>query len=193
MSDSARLDRDDLIDGLRELIREAHAAGLSGVTIRIIGGAALRLAHFDRDTTVDIDAQIAPLDQLQPIIDRVATSRGWPADWLNNNAAMFLPSWGRGVDWQTVFDDGDVSISVAPIDALLAMKLLASRPGRDTPDITKLLALNEITTVESAEELFESFYPGEALPDKAMRLLDRIFEIGIPPRPETPPAVDFGW
>lgn len=186
-----RLDRDDLIDGLRELIREAHAEGLNGVTIRIIGGAALRLAHFDRDTTVDIDAQIAPLEQLQPIIDRMATSRGWPADWLNNNAAMFLPSWGRGVDWQTVFDDGDVSISVAPIDALLAMKLLASRPGRDTPDITKLLALNEITSVETAEELFESFYPGDALPEKAILLLNKILEIGLPPKPPTPPAADF--
>ncbi len=191
MSDSARLDRDDLIDGLRELIREAHAQGLSGVTIRIVGGAALRLAHFDRDTTVDIDAQIVPLDQLQPIIARMAMSRGWPADWLNNNAAMFLPSWGRGVDWQAVFDDGDVSISVAPVDALLAMKLLASRPGRDTPDITKLLALNEITSIEAAEDLFESFYPGEAVPDKAIKLLTRIFEIGLPPKPKTPPTIDF--
>ncbi len=191
MSDSARLDHDDLIEGLRELIREAHAQGLSGVTIRIVGGAALRLVHFDRDTTVDIDAQIAPLDQLQPIIDRVAANRGWPPDWLNNNATMFLPSWGRGVDWQTVFDDGDVLISVAPIDALLAMKLLASRPGRDTPDITKLLALNEITSVETAEELFESFYPGDALPEKAILLLNKIFEIGLPPKPSTPPAADF--
>jgi hypothetical protein len=191
VSDSVRLDRDDLIDGLRELIREAHAEGLSGVTIRIIGGAALRLAHFDRDTTVDIDAQIAPLDKLQPIIDRMATSRGWPADWLNNNAAMFLPSWGLGVDWQTVFDDGDVSIAVAPTEALLAMKLLASRPGRDTPDITKLLALNEITSVEAAEELFEEFYPGDALPEKAIRLLNKIFEIGLPPKPSKPPAADF--
>lgn len=187
-----RLDRDDLVDGLRELIREAHAQGLSGVTIRIVGGAALRLAHFDRDTTVDIDAQISPLDQLQPIIDRMATSRGWPADWLNNNAVMFLPSWGRGVDWQTVFDDGDVSIAVAPIDALLAMKLLASRPGRDTPDITKLLALNEITTIRAAEALFEAFYPGDALPEKAIRLLGKIFEIGLPPKPSSPPAADFG-
>ena len=191
MSDSARLDRDDLIDALRELIREAHAAGLSGVTIRIIGGAALRLAHFERDTTVDIDAQITPLDQLQPVIDRMAMSRGWPADWLNNNAAMFLPSWGRDVDWQTVFDDGDVSIAVAPTDALLAMKLLASRPGRDTPDITKLLALNEINSVEAAEELFEAFYPGDALPEKAIRLLNKIFEIGLPPKPSTPPPADF--
>ena len=191
MSDSVQLDRDDLIDALRELIQEAHIEGLTGVTIRIVGGAALRLAHFDRDTTVDIDAQLAPLDQLQPIIDRMATSRGWPADWLNNNAAMFLPSWGRGVDWQTVFDDGGVSIAVAPTDALLAMKLLASRPGRDTPDITKLLALNEITSVEAAGELFEAFYPGDALPEKAIRLLNKIFEIGLPSKPPAPPAADF--
>ena len=191
MSDPVRLDRDDLIDGLRELIWEAHTQGLSGVTIRIVGGAALRLAHFDRDTTVDIDAQISPLDQLQPIIDRVAANRAWPPSWLNNNAAMFFPSWGRGVYWQTLFDDGDVSIAVAPTDALLAMKLLASRPGRDTPDITKLLALNEITSVEAAEELFEAFYPGDALPEKAIRLLNRIFEIGLPPKPSTPPPADF--
>ncbi len=191
MSDSVQLDRDDLIDALRELIQEAHIEGLTGVTIRIVGGAALRLAHFDRDTTVDLDAQLAPLDQLQPIIDRMATSRGWSPDWLNNNAVMFLPSWGRVVDWQTVFDDGDVSIAVAPIDALLAMKLLASRPGRDTPDIMKLLALNEIASVEAAEALFEEFYPGDSLPEKAIRLLRKIFEIGLPPKPPTPPAADL--
>jgi hypothetical protein len=130
-----QLDRDDLIDGLRELVRRVHAQNLTGVAIRIAGGAALRLAYFDRDTTVDIDAQIVPLDGLQPIIDGIAKGRGWPTDWLNNNAVMFLPSWGRGVEWETVFDDGDVSILVAPIDALLAMKLNASRPRRDTPDI----------------------------------------------------------
>lgn len=186
-----QLEREDLIDGLRELVREAHAQGLTGVAIRIVGGAALRLAHFDRDTTVDIDAQILPLDQVQPIIGQIAGRRGWPTEWLNNNAVMFLPSWGRGVDWETVFDDGDVSISIAPIDALLAMKLNASRPGRDTPDIANLLVLNEIDSVDGAETLFESFYPGEALPEKALRLLANIFDIGLPPKPETPPRLDF--
>lgn len=105
---------------------------------------------------------------------------------------MFLPSWGRRIDWETIFDDGDVSIEVAPIDALLAMKLLACRPGRDTPDITKLLALTDIRSLDTAEELFESFYPGEPLPDKAIRLLSRIFEIGLPPKPTAPPRLDLG-
>lgn len=58
-----QLDREDLITGLRELILRAHADGLTGVSIRIVGGAALRLAHFERATTADIDAQIEPLDR----------------------------------------------------------------------------------------------------------------------------------
>ena len=49
------LDRDDLISGLRELVAEIHAAG-SPVGLRIVGGGAIVLRHFDRRLTVDIDA-----------------------------------------------------------------------------------------------------------------------------------------
>jgi hypothetical protein len=77
-----QLDRQDLIDGLREVIVRARAGGVAGVSIRIVGGAALRLAHFERATTADIDAQVEPLDLLAPIIANVARARGWPADWL---------------------------------------------------------------------------------------------------------------
>lgn len=55
-----RLDRDDLIDGLREIVARVRSAGLTGVTIEIIGGAALRLAYIERATTVDIDARLTP-------------------------------------------------------------------------------------------------------------------------------------
>lgn len=71
-----QLDRQDLIDGLRQVIRDAHEKGITGVSIRIVGGAALRLAHFDRDTTADIDAKIEPMDQLMPIIEGIAQDRG---------------------------------------------------------------------------------------------------------------------
>jgi hypothetical protein len=160
-----QLDRQDLIDGLREVVRAAHEQGITGASIRIVGGAALRLAHFDRDTTSDIDAQIEPMDRLEPIIEGIARKRGWRSDWLNNKAVMFIPTWGQAVDWKPILDDANVSIAVAPLDALLAMKLNAARPGRDTRDIAKLLVLNEIDTVTSAEALFESFYPGDALPE----------------------------
>jgi hypothetical protein len=186
-----RLDRQDLIDGLRELVQRASDQGIAGVAIRIVGGAALRLAHFDRATTADIDAQITPLAPLTPIIEDIARDRGWPTDWLNNKAVMFIPSLGRAVEWETVLDDADILIAVAPIDALLAMKLNAARPGRDTEDIAKLLVLNNIGSVAQAENLFESFYPGDALPDRTIRVVAHILEIGLPTKPTAPPLADF--
>ena len=186
-----QLHRQDLIDGLRELVQHASDQGITGVSIRIVGGAALRLAHFDRDTTADIDAQIEPMEELTPIIETIARDRGWPNDWLNNKAVMFIPSWGRQVEWESVLDNSNISIAIAPLDALLAMKLNAARPGRDTEDIAKLLALNDIGSVAAAETLFESFYPGDAMPDRTIDLLQRIFSIGLPAKPPAPSAPKF--
>lgn len=186
-----QLDRDDLINGLREVVRQATERGLTRVSIRIVGGAALRLAHFDRGTTADIDAQIEPMESLAPIVANIARDRGWPADWLNDKAAMFIPTWGQSVDWEPMLDDENVSIAIAPLDALLAMKLNAARPGRDTDDIAKLLALNNISTSDAAETLFESFYPGDALPKRTIQLIERIIEIGLPAKPPAPPSPDF--
>jgi hypothetical protein len=170
----------------------SHELGISGVSIRIVGGAALRLAHFERATTADIDAQIEPLIEITPIVEQIALGRGWPADWLNNQAVGFIPAWGQAVDWEPIFDDSNVSISVAPIDALLAMKLNAARPGRDTDDIAQRIALNEIDNVAAAEDLFERFYPGDALPARTITLLQRIIDIGLPPKPITPPRALLG-
>ncbi|MGV8912622.1 MAG: hypothetical protein ACOH14_08415 [Rhodoglobus sp.] len=184
-----QLERDDLIEGLRDLVRAVQHRQLSQVSIRIVGGAALRLAHFDRDTTADIDARIHPIEQLLPIIAEIATTRGWPQDWLNNSAAIFIPSLGHAVRWEPVFEDDYISVAIAPMDALLAMKLAAARPGRDPEDIAKLLSLNGIATVSATEELYENFYPGDVLPDRTIALLERIFSIRLPPpplRPEKP-------
>lgn len=186
-----QLDRDDLIAGLRDVVRQPHERNIKGVSIRIVGGAALRLAHFDRDTTADIDAQIQPIDELSPIILDIAKQRGWPEDWLNNKAVMFIPAWGRAVQWQPLLDDENVSISIAPLDALLAMKLNAARPGRDTDDIVKLLALNSIASVSEATDLFGAFYPGDDLPDRSLQLLERILELGLPEKPITPHPPDL--
>ena len=48
-------DRDDLDFGLRQLVARLRSSGArSG--LRIVGGAALALRYFDRESTVDIDA-----------------------------------------------------------------------------------------------------------------------------------------
>jgi hypothetical protein len=114
---------------------------------------------------------------------------GWPADWLNDQAAMFIPTLGKSVDWEPLLDDTNVSIAVAPIDALLAMKLHAARPGRDLDDIAVLLTLNHIEDTASADELYESFYPGDVLPDRTVQIVDRMFRNGLPRKPSPPPPL----
>lgn len=180
------LERDDLINGLRLVAAKLHARRQTA-GIRIVGGAALALRYFDRRTTFDIDADLCPE---QPVLDaalEVARDRGWPPDWLNSHAAKFIPSYGRSPEWELLYSDASVTIEVASPQALLAMKLNASRPGRDTQDIALLLSICGIANLEAAEDFVAGFSPGDGLSDRALRLLHPIFQQGLPAAPSPPP------
>ena len=181
----AALTRDDLINGLRELVAELNAAG-QPAGIRIVGGAALSLRYFERRTTVDIDARIYPAEPTIAIAERIAARHDWPSDWLNTKAAGFIPI-ARDAEWEPLYDDGSVSVWVASASTLLAMKLRASRAGRDTDDIADLMAICGVDSVEAADAHFESYYPGEVLEPKAYRVLEAILARGLPSVPEVPP------
>jgi len=180
-----QLDRDDLIRGLNAVIAKLRAAG-QPAGIRIVGGAALALRYFDRRTTADIDAHLLPEEPIIKAAAEVANEQGWPRDWLNSSATIFIPAYGADPDWEVLYSDDDVTVEVASARALLAMKLNASRPGRDVQDIANLLVICDIQNVDEAEALLEEFYPGDGLPDKALRLLRPIFAQGLPAVPDTP-------
>ena len=102
-----------------------------------------------------------------------------------------LPTLGQEVEWHTIYSSPEVTIQVASAEALLAMKLRANRPGRDVNDIRALLALVGITDIQSSETLYESFYPGDVLPDRAIQILDNLLA-EVDPQPITaPPAPAF--
>ncbi|WPO88041.1 DUF6036 family nucleotidyltransferase [Herbiconiux sp. KACC 21604] len=84
------LGRDDLVDGLRDVVGRLRERG-APCGIRIVGGAALSLRYFDRRTTEDIDAKIHPSEATTVIAEEIASERGWPIDWLNSNASQFVP------------------------------------------------------------------------------------------------------
>ncbi len=184
------LDRSDLIRGLTEVVALLRDRG-EPAGIRIIGGAALSLRYFERRTTEDIDAKVHPPGSALAIAAEVAASHGWPADWLNTKADHFIPI-ATDVGWESLYDDGEVSVWVASAPALLAMKLRASRPGRDDDDVANLLAICGVAEAAAASDLYESYYPGEVLQDKALRMLGAIFTQGLPTVPEEPPRPDFG-
>jgi hypothetical protein len=188
-----RFDRDGLELGLRQFVAKLRSTDAQS-GLRIVGGAALALRYFDRESTVDVDAHpIGDADRVLAVAREVAEENGWPDDWLNNQAAGFIPEYGSTpVVWETLYDDGHVVIQVASAEAMLAMKLRANRPGRDDTDIAKLMVLCSISSLAEAEELYETYYSAEALPDRAVAMVSKILAIGLPEMPAQPQAADLG-
>lgn len=190
------LDREDIISGLRDLVRELHAADeVAG--IRLVGGAALVIRYFDRRTTGDLDSlhiQPGSDDAVLAAASRVGDRRGWSVGWFNFAVehADSVPTFGRRtVEWETIYDRDGVVVQVASKEALLAMKLRANRPGRDVDDIRQLLALCGITTLEETEEHYEDFYPGDGLADRAVDMVERILNGGLPTDVPSPGPIDL--
>jgi hypothetical protein len=190
---ASALDRDDIITGLRELIVELRAADqVAG--IRLVGGAALALRHFDRGTTQDLDSlHVRPGSdaEVAAAAARVARRHDWDPAWLNFEVtrADAVPTLGREVEWETIHDQDGILIQVASQEALLAMKLRANRPGRDTRDIRLLLGLCGIDTLEACEDFYEGFYPGDGLAPRAVNIVTAILAEGPPQVPESPPRI----
>lgn len=185
------LERDDIIVGLRELVDELRNAGeVAG--IRLVGGAALALRYFDRGVTQDLDSlHVRPGSEeaVAAAAAKVAQRHDWDASWVNFEVASTdaLPTFGRAVEWETIYHKDGIVIQVAAKEAMLAMKLRANRPGRDTRDIRLLLGLCSITTLAEAEALYEEFYPGDSLSDRAVQMVTTILANGPIEAPEPPP------
>lgn len=190
---AARLTRDELEFGLKEIVQRLEERG-EPAELRIVGGAAISLWHnASRGATQDIDAALSPADAVLDVAKEVAVEQGWPDDWVNDKAQIFLPSGmgARGEEWETVYTSGTVTVKVASLDMLIAMKLYAAqrRARREYEDLRVLLAERGISSLAEAEALFEDFYPGDDLNDTAYRILGIALE--NPERPAVQ-APEFG-
>lgn len=189
------LNREDIVGGLGELISELRASEqVAG--IRLVGGAALALCYFERGTTQDLDSlHIHPGsdDAVAAAAAVVAERHGWDPGWVNFGVEQTgaVPAFGRSVEWVTIYDHDEIVIQVAAKEALLAMKLRANRPGRDTNDIRQLLSLCDIRTLEDAGALYEDYYPGDALTDRAVTMVRNIIDGGLPGHVPSPGPVDL--
>jgi len=188
---SVTLTRQEIIDGLTDVVLLLRKAGQPG-EIQLIGGAAISLTiDSARPATKDIDAWATPPEALRAAADAVGRRRGWPDGWLDENAAMFVPSGlGRGAEWVTLFDKDGVRIQVASPRMLLAMKLIAltKRPRRDADDVAVLLTVCEVTTADEAERILEEFFPGDGLPQRTYELVEALLaqgprDVDVPERP----------
>lgn len=106
-----------------------------------------------------------------PLLDRVMLIDVL-GDWLNTKAVMFQSHYDDPADWSVVIQDGDVKLSVASAQLLLAMKLLASRGSRDAEDIATLLEACGVRFLEEAQAIFDRYYPDEEIKPQGRRVVE---------------------
>jgi hypothetical protein len=173
------LTRNDILDGVRELATRLDTGGHQ-LTLHIVGGAAVMLTvRPDRQSTVDIDTWINTSSEATRLavaqhVSQIANERGWPDDWLNDKARLFIPEavGGSTEEWSALLVVGAVTVVTARPDVLLAMKLFAGRGRRDMPDLPALIDACGLTTRAEIESVFETLYPYEEMKRPAVLWLD---------------------
>lgn len=163
----------DIRELLSDLIERISRRG-EAAEVRIIGGAAVALQNPARTSTYDIDGYIRLVDATDLIRD---VQRDWGLDdeWFNWRAQGLQPPVAGAEMWHEVMRKGQVVLYSANSDALLAMKLRAAR-AKDMPDIAFLMEACDIRSIEDAEQVFERFYPGDALSDVATARVRHVLE-----------------
>lgn len=151
---------------LTELATRLDDAGIAA-GIRVVGGAALSILDVGRRSTTDIDAVVVPAGVADGIVAALGKEHGLPSNWLNDAALAYIPPVGPE-DWVEVFRRGNVSVSIGSVQMLLAMKLLANRGVRDSDDIELLLEACDVTSVEDAQSIFETYQAQDVLSPAAV-------------------------
>jgi len=159
----SRLSTASQMELLRLLVDRLAAKGVEAL-IYLLGGAAAGIAYYpdgvDRRSSADIDARFTARSQVLAEAEAMAAELGLRPDWFNKGAEQFLPPTGEP-DGEVLMERGGVRVVVAPPRFLLAMKLRASRLGRDDEDIAVLIRVCGIKSVAEAEALVEEVYLGE--------------------------------
>lgn len=116
--------------------------------------------EYGRDgLTPDIDAVVSHRAVTEEA-RAMAARHGLPEEWLNSNAAAWIPprpAWARARPTQP-----GLTVHVAPAEHVLAMKLVASR-RKDRPDIRLLIQHTGMVeaNAEDYADLLQRVYPGE--------------------------------
>jgi predicted nucleotidyltransferase len=172
------LDRADIEQAFRRLGERLARRGLVA-DVYVIGGAALAMAYDSRRATRDIDAVFEPHGAVIEEAWAVADELGLPRWWLNDQASVYVARGGDSLA-PRVFEHPGLRVSAASPEHLLAMKVLAAR-RRDVEDITFLVGLLGLTTVEQVLAVCAEVFPEEPVPDRARLVLEDALTSGDDP------------
>ena len=168
-----------ILAALRRMAAILEARGVVG-EIAIFGGAAMVLAFHARQTTKDVDAIFAPVQDVREAAQQVASEMNLPNDWINDAVKGFLSDRGELTD-RTITQLPCLRILTPTPEYLLAMKVLSARTARldaggDKRDILFLIDQLGLNTPDEVMSVVQRYYdPSRVLP-RSVYLLDEIFE-----------------
>jgi predicted nucleotidyltransferase component of viral defense system len=169
MNESSLFNRQRLEEIMDVFLIELDKRGVKG-TILLVGGAALSLYYFDRESTLDIDAALPNDSRVTEVIKEIAIREKLPVNWINSDASMYF-GFPPSSFWITKQQVGDITLKVASAELLIAMKLKAARGRRDNEDIVELFRILKIQEIEQVEQIYETIYAQETIPDSSRELL----------------------
>lgn len=185
------LSREEITQALERLAHRLGEAGIHGAELRIVGGAALVLAHSLRGATKDVDAHLHPQQESRRIAQAVGDELHLPGGWLNDAFKLYLPvKQDFTKEGMPQFQDLTV---FRPSDAMLfAMKAAACRieeevenpeESTDVKDLYALAGLLNLRNMDEVRDLVHAYYPPPGpilVPTRFWYLMDAYFSPNSP-------------
>jgi len=165
------MQRAEILDLLHLLADRLARQGLQG-EMYVVGGAAIALAFDERRSTRDIDAVFEPKRAIYDAAAEIANERGLPEGWLNDAVKGFLS--GPDEAATPVLELPGLRVATASPRILLAMKVLAHRPGEDEADVRLLAGQLGLTASSDVLAVAAEVY-GDRLDPAARFFVEELF------------------
>ena len=168
------MQRPEILDLLHLLADRLAARGLKG-EMYVVGGAAVALTFNERRSTHDIDAVFEPKRAIYDAAVEIARERELDEGWLNDAVKGFVA--GADEAATQVLDLPGLSVATASPRIILAMKVLAHRPGEDDEDVRLLAGQLGLTSATEVLEVATDVY-GDRLDPAARFFVEELFPGG---------------
>jgi hypothetical protein len=126
-------------------------------TLIVVGGALLAW-HGLRDSTRDVDSARRIDPEVRDAVERVARRHDLAIDWLNDDAAGFLPFTFEEDHCGLLLDSPRLIVLAAPLDQVFLMKLYRLS-AQDYEDLVSLWNLCEFVSPEDVVASFREAFP----------------------------------
>jgi len=163
--------RSEILELLHLLAARLASQGLKG-EMYVVGGAAIALTFDEGRSTRDIDAVFEPKRAIYDAAAEIAGERDLAEGWLNDTVKGFLTGPDEGAT--PVLDLPGLSVATASPRIILAMKVLAHRPGEDDADVHLLAGQLGLRTAAEILAVAAEVY-GDRLDPAARFFVEELF------------------